>query len=98
MAPPFPIMTVAAAGAARPALVWNAESGSGYVGKLGCVRCQYGNKETQIKATLTLLTSALAASPRHEAKAHGTANQDRNPSIFRAYVNNVDIVDRSRLT
>lgn len=35
MAPPFPIITAAAAGAARPALVWAGERGFGYVGKLG---------------------------------------------------------------
>lgn len=34
-APPFPIRTVAAAGAANPALVCDADSGSGYVGKRG---------------------------------------------------------------
>ena len=37
-APPLPITTAAAAGAASPALVWEADSGFGYVGNFGCNR------------------------------------------------------------
>ena len=37
-APPLPMMTTAAAGAARPALVCEADKGNGYVGKLGYLK------------------------------------------------------------
>ena len=43
-APPFPISTAAAAGAANPALVWESERGLGYVGNLG-----YGEKERSVR-------------------------------------------------
>ena len=43
-APPFPISTAAAAGAANPALVWESERGLGYVGNLG-----YGEEERSIR-------------------------------------------------
>ena len=35
-APPLPMRTVAAAGAANPALVCEEDKGNGYVGNLGC--------------------------------------------------------------
>lgn len=56
-------------------------------GKFGLYGCQCSTRQVNDKPVATdcdvhtLLRSARADKPKHDANAHGTANQDRPPSI-----------------
>lgn len=91
IAPPLPITTAAAAGAARPALVWDAERGFGKVGNFG-----FKNNRCQRRRNRSIDTYVVDKGPRCKPQTGGKGPRYGEPRQSSEHLHAVDQCEPSK--